>query len=813
MKFVKWLGGTVLALLALVVGVGAYRSLTALPAPPPMIEEGTLTFAEGVEGTYEAGDLKVVLGGEHGIEVFNKGEEVFKGPKGAPFAWAAGGSASRINAKGPVTFVGAQDALMPEFKIGVSCPDVVVKDTQIHNWGVRVDFVFDCNKGHVRMGMMELFWRWMSGKYYGGSAYSLYVRNIQRGVVLKLESRVMARDLTEEERSYLWDAEDQGPAPIIALIGHRSPDSPVFGGGEQFSHAALDGHFVPLITAEQGVGRGDKPISTLINLVAPGASGNSFSTYAPMGTFIGKNKGYSLAGLSCNFEVDECEDERVFYSSLFSAFDLREPDRFFIWSYNYAASFILHKGETPLELVEKMTSDRRMRPLPNWIGEGAILGIQGGTDVVRAKVKAAQEAGVPVVGVWLQDWQGQRRIDNSDRLWWNWVLNRERYPAWEELVADLKADGIQVMTYINPYLVDVAEELPGRRNLYAEAMEKGRLAGKYYFYDLEDGPAEIVSGSIKAGVVNLFEREDAEWYAGIITENLIGTGAMGFMADFGEAFPVSLAERWPDSLMVAMHNVYPNAWAGTVRQAIDAAPHGDQIVAFHRSGHTDSPRYATAFWAGDQLVNWGQHDGFKSAITAMMTGGISGMAYNHTDIGGYTTVVTPLTNIRRSKELFQRWAEFAAFTPIFRTHEGNQPAMNHQFDSDAETLQHFGKMAKLFQCLHPYRQRLMAEHTATGAPLMRHPWLHYPDDERFHSMTYQQMMLGADIMVVPVSDPGKTHVSAYLPDDGPNEKWEHFWTGKVYAKGDHAVPAPLGEPAFFVRPDSAVKRELAACGL
>ncbi len=776
MKIVKWLGGTVLALLALVVGVGAYRSLTALPAPPPMIEEGTLTFAEGVEGTYEAGDLKVVLGGEHGIEVFNKGEEVFKGPKGTPFVWAANGS---------VEYVGMGDTFLPKVTYTRQCADVLVKAAWAVNGGVSIDTELQCSDG----------------------------------IMLHSFSLEAADEGALNTTSVMDDGPKRHHPDFVAFISDRENRAPVFGGGEQFSHANLDGQFVPLVSAEQGVWRGDQPLTAIVNALLPGITGATYSTYAPAGMAVSQAGslfwGHPGCGYETYAEINRCErgeggpPRKLEGAAKFLALDLRAPGQTIYLTENLWPYFIFTGGK-PLRAIADLTHTRKMRPLPNWIGEGAILGIQGGTDVVRAKVKAAQDAGVPVAGVWLQDWQGQRRIDNSERLWWNWVLDRERYPAWEKLVADLKAQGIQVMTYINPYLVDVGDELPNRRNLYAEAKAKG------YLLTSKDGAVRhIHSGTIEAAVVDLANPEAADWYAGIIIEDLIGTGAMGFMADFGESYPIDpifIKGELIGNTLIA-HNQYPVLWAKTVRQAIDAAPHGDQIVAFHRSGHTDSPRYATAFWAGDQLVNWGQHDGFKSAITAMMTGGISGMAYNHTDIGGYTTVVTPLTNIRRSKELFQRWAEFAAFTPIFRTHEGNQPAMNHQFDSDAETLQHFGKMAKLFQCLHPYRQRLMAEHTATGAPLMRHPWLHYPDDERFHPMTYQQMMLGADIMVVPVSDPGKTHVSAYLPDGGPNEKWEHFWTGKVYAKGDHAVAAPLGEPAFFVRPDSAVKRELAACGL
>jgi alpha-glucosidase (family GH31 glycosyl hydrolase) len=52
-------------------------------------------------------------------------------------------------------------------------------------------------------------------------------------------------------------------------------------------------------------------------------------------------------------------------------------------------------------------------------------------------------------------------------------------------------------------------------------------------------------------------------------------------------------------------------------------------------------------------------------------------------VGGYTG--SALFNLTRSKELLLRWAEYAAFTPLMRTHEGNQPAANHQ-ESGADNI-------------------------------------------------------------------------------------------------------------------------------
>ena len=81
-------------------------------------------------------------------------------------------------------------------------------------------------------------------------------------------------------------------------------------------------------------------------------------------------------------------------------------------------------------------------------------------------------------------------------------------------------------------------------------------------------------------------------------------------------------------------------------------------------------------WAGDQTVDWTASDGVPSSITAALSLAVSGMGLSHSDIGGYTG--SAAFNVTRSKELLLRWAEYAAFTPLMRTHEGNQPAANHQ---------------------------------------------------------------------------------------------------------------------------------------
>ncbi|GAB4851755.1 hypothetical protein Ancab_031157 [Ancistrocladus abbreviatus] len=94
-----------------------------------------------------------------------------------------------------------------------------------------------------------------------------------------------------------------------------------------------------------------------------------------------------------------------------------------------------------------------------------------------------------------------------------------------------------------------------------------------------------------------------------------------------------------------------------------------------------------------------------------------------------------------------------------------------------------------------------------GLPLCRHLFLHYPDDDNVHKLTYQQFLVGTEILVVPVLDKGKRDVKAYFPL-GESCSWKHIWTGKTYSKqGSEAwIEAPIGYPAVFIKSESVIGR-------
>ena len=415
-----------------------------------------------------------------------------------------------------------------------------------------------------------------------------------------------------------------------------------------------------------------------------------------------------------------------------------------------------------------------------------------------------EEHEIPVAGIWLQDWVGQRTTSFGKQLWWNWELDEEHYPDWDGLRNDFAAHDIKLLTYINPFVTDVSGKMHYRRNLFQEGAEHG------YLVQNEAGePYQIENSDFSAGLVDLTNPDAREWMRSIIAEELIGIGAHGWMADFGEGLPYD-AKLFSGEDAAAYHNRYPEEWARLNREALDDYPQSDDLFFFVRSGFRYSPGHATAFWLGDQLVSWDAHDGIKTAVIGLLSSGISGFSLNHSDIGGYTSIAHSTLGRHRSQELLLRWMELNAFTVIFRTHESNRPGENVQIYSNAETLAHFNRFARVYRAWAPYRIQLVREAADTGLPVVRHMFIQYPDDPNVYDLSYQQFMVGSEFIVAPVLDQGAREVTVYLPAS----RWVHLWSGETYSFEEEGaevtVAAPLGEPGVFYKEGSPVAKEFLA---
>lgn len=595
-----------------------------------------------------------------------------------------------------------------------------------------------------------------------------------------------------------------------ALLTYRSSAGERFYGfGQQFTYFDLKGRRVPIWVQKQGIGRGTQPITLGADLTS-GGGGTWYTTHAAVPHYI-------------------TSEQRSLYTEdpEYQIFDLRAADRvqLEIWSSRLHARLV--HGRTPTELLTAYTAwSGRMRPLPDWVHKGAIVGLQGGTARARRAIEQLKAAGVPLAAVWLSDWVGQRPGEQGKQLWWSWQLDEEHYPGWTELRADLERDGIRVLTYVNPMLVDIRDRDRGgtssglRRNFFAEAKRSG-----YLVRTPSGEPYLLRHADFSAGLVDLTNPAAYGWFLDVLRDHVLGVGASGWMADLGELLPYD-AVLHSGQRGESFHNQYPEAWARLNREAIErpraatatttetptaaapaAASAGSELVFFMRAGYSQSPRYATLFWLGDQLVTWDAHDGIKSSVIGLLSGGLSGFTLNHGDVGGHTSIKHSLMSYRREKELLLRWMELGALSPVFRTHEGSSPAENAQFDSDEQTLAHLSRCARLYAAWAPYRKQLVREAAETGLPVARHLFLHHPADPAVRGLSHQQFLLGTELLAAPVLDPGVRKLSVYLPAG----TWVHVWSGTVHDAGSGrtvTIDAPLGQPGLFYKQGSAVGQSL-----
>ncbi|MHA1428044.1 MAG: alpha-glucosidase [Candidatus Helarchaeota archaeon] len=547
---------------------------------------------------------------------------------------------------------------------------------------------------------------------------------------------------------------------------HADEQEAVFGCGEQFSEFNLRGKNVPLWVQESGICRGDPKWLTFFMNILAGVGGHWYSTYYPQPTFISSENYY-------------CHVETTSYAE----FNFTNEICHILYIWEIPRKIILGKYESALETVSNLTKFLGIQPeLPEWVYDGVWLGIQGGNEIIEQKLKRCVEKGIKVAAVWCQDWQGIRMRRLGKRLFWNWIYDKELYSNLPEFIKSLNERGIRFLGYINSFL-SVEDDAP----LYNEASAKGLCVknkeGKDYF---------IKTGNGITALLDLTNPETIKWLKAVIKNNMIDIGLSGWMADFGEYLPSDAVLHTGENA-ADVHNKYPVLWAKIVRKAIEEAGKLGEIVFFTRSGYSHASKYTTLVWAGDQLVNWSKNAGFASVIPAGLSLGVCGIGYYHSDIGGYTT----FWKFKRTKEIFMRWAEQAAFTMVMRTHEGNMPDRNVQFDKDEETLEHFSKMIQIHVHLKPYLVQLSQEYQKTGIPPLRAVYLHYPDDPETFSLKYQYL-LGSDLLVAPVYKPQVASWKIYIPED----LWIHLWSGKELAKGWHKVAAPIGYPPVFYRKNS-----------
>ena len=363
-------------------------------------------------------------------------------------------------------------------------------------------------------------------------------------------------------------------------------------------------------------------------------------------------------------------------------------------------------------------------------------------------------------------------------------------PFLESVITRLRTLGIRPLVYFRPFV--------GRENLGTEYPTEYNVAIQNGYVTTTAGgkPFQFLDNFLQdAALIDFTNPAAVKWWRERI-DAALELGAEGCMLDFGEQ--VQPGMHFSDGATGdEMHNAYPVLYEKVTREAVDAYESlhpGRSIVFFTRSGYTGEPgstAYENFNFPGDETTNWSQASGLASLTRDMLNRAIGGAYGYGTDIGGYYD----LGGLSRTtRELFLRWTEWAALSPVFRLHGAIieehtpwAPAI------DALTLY------KQFSRLHIKAQGLITalwrQAERTGLPVTRPLYLAYPNDAQA-ALQDQEWLLGPDVLVAPVVTQGANSRPVYFPEGC----WRDPETGqRVLGSRYETVQADIEQLPYFFR--------------
>ncbi len=345
-----------------------------------------------------------------------------------------------------------------------------------------------------------------------------------------------------------------------------------------------------------------------------------------------------------------------------------------------------------------------------------------------------------------------------------------KFPDPKRMTAAVHARGVRFMLWVSPYVTQ------GVRCSFT-----GYLLEMFLYGDKQERAIDLTNPA----ALEIFESK---------LRALIALGVDGFKGDRGDEIDLE-DNRLAGGSGVSLHNEYPLLYARAAVKAL--AGSGRPFATMFRAGFAGSQAVLPGVWAGDQESSY---DGLRAAIRMGQTAGVSGFPVWGSDIGGYNrgfdNSAPPLT-----AELFVRWAQFAAVTPIFEVGGAGRNARFWELGTTATEL--FRRAAVLHYELAPYLYELARAASKTGSPVLRPLGFAYPNDERAwrHDLEF---LVGPDLLAVPVATSG-TRAPVYLPKG----EWVDLMRGNAL-RGPlrHVRATPLDELPLYLRAGAAIPFDL-----
>ncbi|MFK7833309.1 MAG: TIM-barrel domain-containing protein [Winogradskyella sp.] len=444
-------------------------------------------------------------------------------------------------------------------------------------------------------------------------------------------------------------------------------------------------------------------------------------------------------------------------------------------------------GDSWLDMIDNYTDLTGKQPLlPRWaLGNFSSRFGYHSQREVEMTIKKFKDEKIPVDAIILDlYWFGKELKGTMGNL----EVFREAFPDFEGMVKRLKDKGVKTITITEPFILTTSKK-------WNEAVEKRILAkdsvGKPATYDFYFG---------NTGLIDIYNPDGEKWFWNIY-KGLANKGVAGVWGDLGEP---EVHPEWVEHKAGSaneVHNIYGHDWARLVFEGYERDFPNTRPFILMRAGYSGSQRYGMIPWSGDVNRTWG---GLQSQPEIALQMGMQGLAYMHSDLGGFA-------GANLDDELYARWLQYGVFNPIYRPHAQEDVPSEPVFRS--EKAKALAKEAiELRYKLLPYNYNLVYENNQFGKPLMRPLFFEEPNNSDLfdYSKTY---LWGNDFLVSPVLEAGKKEQDVYFPKDNV---WFNYYTDEKVTGGqtktvtlkENAIPTYVRAGAFIPNTNSIQTTEI-----
>lgn len=391
---------------------------------------------------------------------------------------------------------------------------------------------------------------------------------------------------------------------------------------------------------------------------------------------------------------------------------------------------------------------------------------------------------------------------------WGWkTFDPERFPDPSAMVDRLHQKQVRLMISIWPSMQGESNE--DRR----EMLQNGCMLGNRLIYNAFDPAARALYW--KQAKEHLFAHGVDAWWCDCTEPFENDWKGLIRPEPFQRAqINTDEAKRYLDPCQINLFSLYHSQG---IYEGQRRATRDKRVCNLTRSSYAGQHRYATITWSGDVSASW---ETLRRHIPEGLNFCATGEPYWSTDIGAFfpgggrgpwffAGDFDGGVEDLGYRELFVRWAQYAAFLPMMRAHGTGTPREIWRFGEKGEPFYDaLEETIRLRYHLIPYLYTLMAQTNRSGLPMLRVPALVFPGDASLRRVE-DEMMLGDALLVKPVTRP-----MYYLPQSVPVANrdetetvvlpagcdWYELRTGTRFAGGQTAaVSAPLSVIPAFVR--------------